>query len=326
MADVIDLTSSSPVVRREAIPAFENGRSRPPRNSNGPATRPLARVVAGRAAARPRTRPAASPSTSLSSSPSTTESGTSSSGSADSSPGLFFTEDEEDSVDSESSSENVNYADFLNTSSDESESEDDDDVVLLPPVSRLAGSAILSAQSARTHTRNNPIINRSQQSRPPQTPTQQSSQSPSLTPAHKPSTGSLKRGRTESYSPEPEVKKAKIEAEVVDMTEIEDSDDEDIQRLVQEQRLKAQREEGAARRKISNITCSICLDHPDNVTATPCGHLYCNKCIKAALRFGQPNTKFGACPVCRRKVFIKDIVPLELKLITKVQGKGKGKA
>ncbi|EWC48160.1 hypothetical protein DRE_02264 [Drechslerella stenobrocha 248] len=119
-------------------------------------------------------------------------------------------------------------------------------------------------------------------------------------------------------------KKLKVEAEVVDMVDI--GDDDDIQKIVQQQMLKAQREEGAARRKIADFKCVICLDDPINLSTTPCGHLFCNECLKTTLRFGKPNAKHGKCPVCRGKVVIKDIVPLELKLIQRVQGKGKGKA
>ncbi|KAK6351144.1 SUMO-targeted ubiquitin ligase complex subunit slx8 [Orbilia javanica] len=141
---------------------------------------------------------------------------------------------------------------------------------------------------------------------------------------------SLKRPRSEATMPtaadsSPASKKAKIEpVEVVDMVNVEDEDD--FKKIMQEQMIKTQREEGNARRRIADFKCVICLDDPENLSATTCGHLFCNDCIKTTLRFGQPSAKFGKCPVCRGKVVIKEIVPLELKLIKRVEGKGKGKA
>lgn len=55
--------------------------------------------------------------------------------------------------------------------------------------------------------------------------------------------------------------------------------------------------------------------------------MFCDFCLQGALRAGQaPNAKSGPCPVCRRKVNIREIIPLEMKLLTKSMGKGKGRA
>lgn len=52
------------------------------------------------------------------------------------------------------------------------------------------------------------------------------------------------------------------------------------------------------------------------------GHMFCDFCLKSALLANQPaNAPTGKCPVCRRTVKIREIIPLELKVI-----KGKGKA
>ena len=56
------------------------------------------------------------------------------------------------------------------------------------------------------------------------------------------------------------------------------------------------------------------------------GHMFCDFCLRGALKAGQPATaKCGRCPVCRRKVMIKDVITLEIK-ISKGKGKGKERA
>ncbi|KAJ6261908.1 E3 ubiquitin-protein ligase [Drechslerella dactyloides] len=202
-----------------------------------------------------------------------------------------------------------------------------------PAVNRLTGPASRASNASQSAS---PAAERQP------TPKQPSTSSPALKRSRKPTDEP-----PAAASSNPPLKKPKIEvADIVNMIDVED--DDDVQKLVQQQMLKSQREESEERRKISDFKCVICLDDPTNLSATSCGmllpryiiympcirvltsvyagHLFCNDCIKTTLRFGKPAAKFGKCPVCRGKVVIKDIVPLELKLIQRVQGKGKGKA
>uniref|UniRef100_A0A8C5PAD6 RING-type E3 ubiquitin transferase n=1 Tax=Leptobrachium leishanense TaxID=445787 RepID=A0A8C5PAD6_9ANUR len=46
-----------------------------------------------------------------------------------------------------------------------------------------------------------------------------------------------------------------------------------------------------------NFTCAVCLQVLDRPTRTRCGHVFCNRCIKASLR-----TNTYACPYCRTQL------------------------
>jgi hypothetical protein len=50
-----------------------------------------------------------------------------------------------------------------------------------------------------------------------------------------------------------------------------------------------------------SLKCSICLDIIQDMTSTICGHVYCGKCIRAAIR------ATSKCPLCQRKIRLKDI-------------------
>lgn len=52
------------------------------------------------------------------------------------------------------------------------------------------------------------------------------------------------------------------------------------------------------------LKCSICLDHIKDMTSTMCGHVFCARCITAQVRI---NAK---CPLCQRRLQLKDIHPL----------------
>ena len=43
----------------------------------------------------------------------------------------------------------------------------------------------------------------------------------------------------------------------------------------------------------TNLTCAVCLDHPRNPTASKCGHIFCEECIKVSIQ------TFKQCPSCR---------------------------
>lgn len=49
------------------------------------------------------------------------------------------------------------------------------------------------------------------------------------------------------------------------------------------------------------LRCSICLDSVSHPTSTICGHLFCEACIRLAVR------QTGLCPTCRRKLSIRQV-------------------
>lgn len=49
------------------------------------------------------------------------------------------------------------------------------------------------------------------------------------------------------------------------------------------------------------LKCSICLDNVSYPTSTICGHLFCEACIRLAVR------QTGLCPTCRKKLTLKQI-------------------
>ncbi|EMR08700.1 hypothetical protein PNEG_02878 [Pneumocystis murina B123] len=60
---------------------------------------------------------------------------------------------------------------------------------------------------------------------------------------------------------------------------------------------------------LSSIQCAICLDSPKDLSATPCGHLFCYACIHQAL-----SSAGTTCPICRQKVSRQRILALEVML------------
>jgi hypothetical protein len=54
------------------------------------------------------------------------------------------------------------------------------------------------------------------------------------------------------------------------------------------------------------------------------GHLFCDFCIRSALKVGHPGrgrgggqtTYAGSCPICRRKFTTKNLIALEIKVRT----------
>ena len=87
---------------------------------------------------------------------------------------------------------------------------------------------------------------------------------------------------------------------------------------------------------LSHAKCVICLDSPTDLAATPCGthaifwprlilgHLFCDFCIRSALKAGHPGrgrgggpaSYSGSCPICRRKITTRSLIPLEIKVRT----------
>ncbi|KAM5563047.1 hypothetical protein ABKV19_017972 [Rosa sericea] len=54
--------------------------------------------------------------------------------------------------------------------------------------------------------------------------------------------------------------------------------------------------------KEPTFTCPICMAPLVEEMSTKCGHIFCKKCIKAAI------TAQGKCPTCRRKVTAKELI------------------
>lgn len=49
------------------------------------------------------------------------------------------------------------------------------------------------------------------------------------------------------------------------------------------------------------LKCNVCLDAVSHPTSTICGHLFCETCIRLAIR------QTGACPTCRKKLTVKQV-------------------
>jgi len=54
------------------------------------------------------------------------------------------------------------------------------------------------------------------------------------------------------------------------------------------------------------LVCRVCLDYPEKVVATACGHLYCRPCILEAI------ISDGRCPTCRTCLAPYDLRPIFL--------------
>lgn len=94
--------------------------------------------------------------------------------------------------------------------------------------------------------------------------------------------------------------------EVIDLST--DSEDEIAQVNEISNAVPVRQQNEAEDPRLSYLKCVICLDSPTDLTATNCGHLFCHECITAALRVTSATS--GTCPVCRRKLTVKSLIPL----------------
>ncbi|RPA80772.1 hypothetical protein BJ508DRAFT_376940 [Ascobolus immersus RN42] len=111
------------------------------------------------------------------------------------------------------------------------------------------------------------------------------------------------------------------ETTVIDLSDTEESSSEDEEEgadaaeKARQEELTRLHKEASERTKLADFKCAVCLDDPTDLSTTPCGHLFCDKCVRQALKAGQPETtKFGHCPICRTKVNLNKITVLEIKL------------
>lgn len=52
---------------------------------------------------------------------------------------------------------------------------------------------------------------------------------------------------------------------------------------------------------MSTEPCSVCLEEISQPCETPCGHVFCNECLRGSLKFQRPWTR-GNCPLCRTAI------------------------
>ena len=55
-----------------------------------------------------------------------------------------------------------------------------------------------------------------------------------------------------------------------------------------------------------SFNCPICIGPMSEETSTKCGHIFCKKCIEAAIKVQRK------CPTCRHKLRMKDIIRIYL--------------
>ncbi|PRT56125.1 E3 ubiquitin-protein ligase complex slx8-rfp subunit slx8 [Wickerhamiella sorbophila] len=74
-------------------------------------------------------------------------------------------------------------------------------------------------------------------------------------------------------------------------------------------------DEQPASAPLVNFKCPICMDTPDVLVVTECGHLYCENCVFHALRSARNSTKTsGQCSICRKTVKYSNVKYLEIRL------------
>ncbi|KAJ3561180.1 hypothetical protein NP233_g10352 [Leucocoprinus birnbaumii] len=60
------------------------------------------------------------------------------------------------------------------------------------------------------------------------------------------------------------------------------------------------------------MSCCICLEDLDSPVSLPCGHVFCQECLKRAVQAIQPYSTLHACPTCRSHYFI---TPLDITTV-----------
>lgn len=57
---------------------------------------------------------------------------------------------------------------------------------------------------------------------------------------------------------------------------------------------------------IDNHECAICLGPRESPCRTPCGHFFCESCIRETFKISQPWNR-GSCPICRQPCSLYDV-------------------
>lgn len=65
----------------------------------------------------------------------------------------------------------------------------------------------------------------------------------------------------------------------------------------------------------SAFKCPVCLEPPEELCATECGHMYCTECVFPAITSSNRATKTtGECAVCRQKVKYDRIMYMQMRI------------
>ncbi|OBT63408.1 hypothetical protein VE03_07184 [Pseudogymnoascus sp. 23342-1-I1] len=152
-----------------------------------------------------------------------------------------------------------------------------------------------------------------------------STDSDNRTPKRKKDIGASIEGAKEDHKED----KPNDKVEELDLIDAEDDTSyAEVMRKRQEDLIKQQRQAELDKpQKLATTQCVICLDQPDDLVITHCGHMFCSACLHGALNVG---TGKRSCPVCRTAIGApkKDgkqprtgVFHLSMKLMTKKQGK-----
>ncbi|KAL5350867.1 hypothetical protein ACLOAV_004438 [Pseudogymnoascus australis] len=154
---------------------------------------------------------------------------------------------------------------------------------------------------------------------------QSSTDSDARTPKRRKDAGASIEGAKEDHKED----KPNDKVEELDLIDAEDDTSyAEVMRKRQEDLIKQQRQAELDKpQKLATTQCVICLDQPEELTITHCGHMFCSACLHGALNVG---TGKRSCPVCRTAIGApkKDgkqprtgVFHLAMKLMTKRQGK-----
>lgn len=99
----------------------------------------------------------------------------------------------------------------------------------------------------------------------------------------------------------------------VETIDLVDVDDLQVQQLIRAQRNDEHRD-GGSQNRLAGMTCVICMEEPTDLSILPCGHPFCDMCVRQYFRTSGPTGASGKCPVCRKRVATRSIIPLEIKV------------
>jgi len=116
--------------------------------------------------------------------------------------------------------------------------------------------------------------------------------------------------------------------EQIDLSQDSDPDNAALSSTLAKQRSDAitsqasKNTDAAGKSKLNSLQCTVCLDTPNDLTATSCGHTFCYTCLMdwlvAADRDGGGAGRRSNCPACRKPISRTkkgDVVPLQIKVM-----------